>query len=69
MLEFGLSLSCNSGARTISYSAKPEVQWPLESPVGTKMAEGGRVAAVFGPVKLAMNDSVFPEGISQKSDV
>ena len=35
----------------------------LESPVGTKMAEGGRVAAVFGPVKLAMNDSVFPEGI------
>ena len=27
------------------------------------------VAAVFGPVKLAMNDSVFPEGIGEKSDV
>ena len=33
------------------------------------MAEGGRVAAVFGPVKLAMNDSVFPGGIAEKSDV
>ena len=44
-------------------------EWPLDSPVGTKMAEGGRVAAVFGPVKLAMNESVFPGGISQKSEV
>ena len=52
---FGIPLNKMSVGRTRGH--RLELRWRRE------------VAAVFGPVKLAMNDSVFPEGIREKSVV